>query len=254
MTRRCVSLLLLGRDPLASRYLVHAFHPARRLDDLFQVREVLDLDNYGAVHLSVRRMQIQAADVGARPGDGGGQVRIQAAAIRRLERESHDEALALCLLPIDLETALGFVRKKQQVRTVRPVYAHAPASGDITDNRIARYRLTTLRVPHHDAVDALDAHALAAANAVDEPLDDRRWLWRLGRLQFRMQQPKYCGDLHIALTDGRHQVRRVGETQRLGDLAQLFLGRFGDPAPAKLALEDLLSDPLRRLMLLALEH
>ena len=134
------------------------------------------------------------------------------------------------------------------------MYAHAPAPGDIADDGITRYRLATLRVPHHDAVDALDAHALAAANAVDEPLDDRRWLWWLGRLQFRMQQPKYCGDLHIALTDGRHQVRRVGESQRLGDLAQLFLGRLGDPPPAKLALEDLLSDSLRRLMLLALEH
>ena len=105
---------------------------------------------------------------------GGGDVGVEAAAIVALERESHEEPLAVRLLPVDLEAALGLVREEEQIRTVRAMDAHAAPARHVAGDRIARHRLTTLRVAHHQAVHALDAHALRAAHAVDEPLDERR--------------------------------------------------------------------------------
>ena len=44
----------------------------------------------------------------------GGDVGVQAAAVVALEREPHEEALALRLLPVDLEPALRLVREESR--------------------------------------------------------------------------------------------------------------------------------------------
>ena len=69
-----------------------------------------------------------------------------------------------------------------------------------------------------------------------------------------MQLPDHRGDLHVALTDRRHQVRRIIQIQRLGDLVEIVLGRSGNAPAPQLALEDLLSDALRGPVLFTLEH
>ena len=106
--------------------------------------------------------------------DRGGDVGVQAAPVVPLERETHDEPLALRLLPVDLEPALRLVRQEQQVRTVGAVDAHAAAARHVAGHRIARHRLAALGVADHQPVDALDLHALRAAHALDQPLDERR--------------------------------------------------------------------------------
>ena len=89
-----------------------------------------------------------------------GDVGVETAAIVALEREANDEPLALRFLPVDLEPPLRLVREQQQVRTIRAMDAHAAPARHVADDRIAGHRLTTLRVPHHQPVDALDANAL----------------------------------------------------------------------------------------------
>ena len=97
---------------------------------------------------------------GPRRAHRRGDVGVEAAAVVPLEREAHDEALPLRLLPVDLEPALGLVREEQQVRAVGAVDAHPAPARDVADDRVARHRLAALGVADHQPVDALDAHAL----------------------------------------------------------------------------------------------
>src|SRR5207237_6159046 len=113
---------------------------------------------------------------------------IQAAPIVALEREPDEEALALRLLPINLEAALGLVRQQEQVRAITAVNAHAASARDVPHHRVARHRLTALRVAHHESIHALNPDALRAADAVDEPLERARLRGIRVRVQLGMDE------------------------------------------------------------------
>src|SRR5437764_10398664 len=104
---------LLSSQALAPRDFGNALHPARRLHDLLQVREVLDLHEHGAGDLPVATPEVHALDVRARTTHGGGDIRIQATAIIPFEGEPHEETLSLRFLPVDLQATLRLVREQQ---------------------------------------------------------------------------------------------------------------------------------------------
>src|SRR6476620_4639887 len=84
----------------------------------------------------------------------------------------------------------------------------------VAHDRVAGHRLTTLCVPHHQSIDALDANALRRArDAVDEPLEHilLRWLRLLDIREEMFERERH---VDVALSDGREQVCTVGETER----------------------------------------
>ena len=74
--------------------------------------KILHLDEHRARDFAVAAAKIHALDV--RPGstDRRGDVGVKAAAIVAFEGEPNEEALTFRFLPIDLEAALGLVRKR----------------------------------------------------------------------------------------------------------------------------------------------
>src|SRR5581483_11890272 len=247
----CHALKLIVRsDPIAPSDLGNTLHAPGGLHDPLEVRQVLDLNEGRAGDAAVMGLELHAADVGASRADGGGDIVVEAAAVVCLERQANGEALALLLLPVDLEPALRLVGQEEQVRTVGPVNADTPPAGDVADNRVPRDRLTTLGVAHHEAVGALNADAFApAADAVDQALE-RAGLGRSGFLvEVRMQNLERLQRMDVALTDRRHQVLGVVQAQFLGDGLELLVRRLRDPAALDFALEDLAANLLRRLFL-----
>src|SRR5438105_2175401 len=184
-------------------------------------------------------MQLETPDVGASRRNGGGEVGVKSAAIRRLERQTHHELFAFQLLPVDLEPPLRLLNQHQQVRTVRAVNANSPASGYIPHNRIAGYGLTTLGVAYHQPIDALDADSLRrATDFVDEPIEGAG-LWRLAfTVALRIQLPQHLRDVHVALANRRDEVIEVGEVKPLGDLREIRVLRLRQSAARDLPIED----------------
>src|SRR6185312_8149078 len=141
---------------LPPRDLHDAFHLARGLHDFLEVGEVLDLDEGGSRHATIDGAEVHALDVGPGRAHGGGDVGVQAAPVVGDHRQTDSEALTFHFLPIDLQAALGLVRQDQEVGTVTPVNAHTAAPRHVADDRIAGYRLTALRIPHHEPVGPLN--------------------------------------------------------------------------------------------------
>src|SRR6185437_7906118 len=104
--------------------------------------------------------ELHALDVGARVGHGFGDVGVETSTIGRLEGQPNEEELAIHFLPIDVQTSLGLVRQEQDVGAVGAVDAYSAAARHVADHRITGYGLAALGVAHHEAVHALDAHAL----------------------------------------------------------------------------------------------
>src|SRR5205085_2607206 len=114
---------------------------------------------HGAGDISAEsRLELHALDARAAFRDRRGDIGVEPAPIRALERQAHEKELTFLLLPVDVETPLRLFREQQHVRTVRAMDAHAAAPRDIADYGIARHWLTTLGVAHHEPIDALDAH------------------------------------------------------------------------------------------------
>src|SRR3954468_1006018 len=94
---------LLRGEPLAPRHVRHTFHAARRSNDLLEMDEVLHLDEHRAVRSSIDASQIHALDIGAGGTHRGRDVCVESAPIVALERETYEESLTLCFLPVDLQ-------------------------------------------------------------------------------------------------------------------------------------------------------
>src|SRR5215207_967875 len=94
----------------------HAFYLPDRLHDLAEMRQVVDLDEDRTEHGAVLRMQVGAADVGARLAHSLHDVGVQAAPVFAGDREPDGERLARGLLPVDVYPAL-FGSECEQVRT-----------------------------------------------------------------------------------------------------------------------------------------
>src|SRR5688572_11837269 len=73
--------VLADVEALATGDLGDPLHPPSRPDDLLQVGEVLDLDDDRTGGPPVDRLQVHVADVGPRPGDGAGDVRVEPAPV-----------------------------------------------------------------------------------------------------------------------------------------------------------------------------
>src|SRR5258706_9565700 len=164
--------------------------------------KVADLDRELTDDVPVRAVELEASDIGSRRRNGGGEVGVESAAVGCLERQANHELLSLELLPVDLEPALRLLNEHEKVRTIRAVNANASSPCYIPHNRVPGYRLTTLRVPNHQPIDALNADALRrAANTIHEPI--QRTLFRsVGRrLSVGVQLAHDLGHVHVALAN-----------------------------------------------------
>ena len=166
--------LLLRREALAASDLGHAFDPPRGLHDPLEMGEVLDLDDRRPGDPAVRGVAAPYCECSCRWRSRPRPRRRRGRGGRSPRAEANREPLTLHFLPVDLETAFRLVRQKQEVGTVAPVDADTAAARHVADHRVARHRLATLRVPDHEPVGALNAHALRAPHSVDQPLDG--WL------------------------------------------------------------------------------
>src|SRR5687768_9284865 len=102
--------LLLGDDALPARDLGDPLHAPGGLHDLLQVGEVLHLHEHRPARPPVHRPELHAADVRPRGAHRRRDVRVEAAAVVALQRQAHDEALPLHLLPVDVVVSLRLVR------------------------------------------------------------------------------------------------------------------------------------------------
>ena len=95
--------------------------------------------------------------------------------------------------------------------------AHPASTCHIPHNGVAGHRLTTLGVPDHHPVDALDADALGGtADLVDQPVERTRLRAFGGAVRLGIQLLQYLRDIDVALTNRRDQVIQVLQVERLG--------------------------------------
>ena len=110
------------------------------------------------------------------------------------------------------------MRQQEQVRTIPAVNAHAASAGDIANDLISGHGLTTLRVPHEQAIRALNPDALTRpSHAIDNAFEGALLLGRFGRLEIRVQRLQQLQDVHVASADRCDEVRRILELQQLRD-------------------------------------
>src|SRR5262245_41290369 len=132
--------------------------------------------------------------------------------------------------------------------------AHATPTRHVADDGIARHRLTTLRVPHHQSVDALNAHALRRArHGVDEALEHTR-LWRLARFYLWEQVLDRERDIDVSLADRRKKLRRIGEAQLSRRFVELIVVRFRETTPLELPVEHFLTELFGRRLRFTFEN
>src|SRR5438874_9703770 len=185
-------------------------------------------------------MQLEAPDVGACRRNRGCEIGVKSAPIGSLERQTYHEFLAFELLPVDLEPAFGLLHQHQQVRTVRAMNANPSPSCYIPHNRVSGYRLTTLSVADHHAVDALNTDALGrSTNLVDQPVE-RALLWRLGgAVGLRIQLLQHLGDVDVALPDRGDEMIEILEVEGFRHFHEVGIFGLREPTALDFPIEDL---------------
>src|SRR5213078_4388526 len=104
-------ILCITGQSLSPRDFGHAFHASGCFENLLKVCKVADFHGELPDHVAIGAMQLEASDIGARRRDGGGEVGVESAAVRRFERQTHHEFLTFQLLPVNLEPALRLLNE-----------------------------------------------------------------------------------------------------------------------------------------------
>ena len=216
---------------------------------MFRWVEVLDLDEQRADTPRRPRSAARALpDVGPRLRSRPRRVGVEAAPVVPLEREAHHEALALRLLPVDLEPALRLVREQQQVRDSRRggCSRRARASRSRPPGRPAPAGSTARSAPSARRRPGCGRPSTCRARDRRAARSRRLRRLRVFGVELGIERLSTSVTLHVALPDRRDQLRRVREPSsvRRGVRADR---RPASAAPAlDLALEDLLPERLGR--------
>ena len=195
--------------------------------------EVLHFNHSRARDPAICRFQLQALDIGAGGTHGRRNIGIQPAAIVPLHGQTHDEALAGHLVPINVKASFRLVRQQQQVGTITAMNTDAASSRDVPHHPVPGHRLTTLGITHQQSIRALNPDPLPGSpHAIHDAFERTLLLGWFCRFEIRMQGFQHLHHMHITSTNRGNQVRDILELEELGNRSQAMIVNFGKPATA----------------------
>src|SRR5271165_3837035 len=151
--KRCAGTKLTRYEILNSRlnllqslHVMHAGNLSYAVDDLLQVFEVGDVEDYIDAGLAVLAAGFHAADVGFGVADDSGDLLEHAPPVIAQQRKFYGIRNRLSVFvsrPQYIDTAIRFVEKVGDVRAIDRVDGHAFATGDVAHDRFSANRVAT---------------------------------------------------------------------------------------------------------------
>src|SRR5262245_7139818 len=171
-------------SPARTLHAEHAVDILQRLDDLLQVREVVDLDGhvearaatFVGVRLHVPDVRIEIRNLRA---DRGKQPLAILDLHRQLDRVARGGVGAWRLVPFDVDAPLRVVQQVHDVGARRRVDRHALASRDVTDDLLAADGIAAAGPEDHEIVEPADLDLLLAGAKHTPDHGRYRAVWRL---------------------------------------------------------------------------